>query len=565
MGAIGRLVNPRAEDGIALVLALTVLVCFSITTVAAVTMANSTTHTAASGGAQQDASAFAEAGINAAESIFYAQNTAGGNPSAANLLGCAGVTGVNDTNGPSNCASPSPIALCLATSSPCTAGTAGTAGVVGYFSGANPGSYAGKSVAASTWLIVSTGYARAQTGTGLVTRTLYAKVTISPLGQGGVASVWNHVFITAPLVAGVCQLDFSGSNGVSMNVPIYTVGNLCLGSNTVAENGQAVDLEVGGKLYIPAGGQIGASSVLPITSGVVVGGCTSVSVSAATTACGSGSFNYWVGTTSAYISQSAPGESASDIMNDYSTFDPGPKHTCLAGTTPAPLADNKFDFSIVAGEGTTVAPGISGSGSSGGAMELAPASSYACISKNGASAGYLIWNNGASPITVSGITVPAKTLAINGSIYFDSDVTISQTVTYMGTGVIEASGGFTFNGNSTAVCAVSGGTNICDSAHWQGTSGNNQMMTLVALRTNGAGFNFPNNSQWFQGSLWTQPSSSLTIVKNTTTIQGPMAVGTLGAGSNGAVLKPMPVIKNMPAGAPIPPNTNVTISAPSYS
>ena len=30
-----------------------------------------------------------------------------------------------------------------------------------------------------------------------------ARANISPLGSGAVASVWNHVFITSPLVAGV--------------------------------------------------------------------------------------------------------------------------------------------------------------------------------------------------------------------------------------------------------------------------------------------------------------------------------------------------------------------------
>jgi hypothetical protein len=42
---------------------------------------------------------------------------------------------------------------------------------------------------------------------------------------------------------------------------------------------------IGGKLVLVGGSKIGADSLHPITSGVVVGGCTTVSVSSATTPC----------------------------------------------------------------------------------------------------------------------------------------------------------------------------------------------------------------------------------------------------------------------------------------
>ena len=40
-----------------------------------------------------------------------------------------------------------------------------------------------------------------------------------------------------------------------------------------------------------------------------------------------------------------------------------------------------------------------------------------------------------------------------------------------------------------------------------------------------------------------------------------MSIGSLDIETNSASLKPLPVIKNMPVGAPIPPNTSVTIGA----
>ena len=63
----------------------------------------------------------------------------------------------------------------------------------------------------------------------------------------------------------------------------------------------------------------------------------------------------------------------------------------------------------------------------------------------------------------------------------------------------------------------------------------------------------------WQGSLWTQPSSQMTFVKNGVTVEGPISIGGFDATFNNACFQPLPVIKNMPTGAPIPPNTGVTV------
>lgn len=125
--------------------------------------------------------------------------------------------------------------------------------------------------------------------------------------------------------------------------------------------------------------------------------------------------------------------------------------------------------------------------------------------------------------------------------------------------MIEAAGTITFNGNNTSFC----GTSPCNTAvnGWQGTSGNNSMLTLVALKSSAASITFVNNNQTFQGSLWCQPSSSMTFVKNGVTVQGPISIGSFDATFNNAVFKPLPVIKNMPVGAPIPPNTGASIGS----
>jgi len=85
------------------------------------------------------------------------------------------------------------------------------------------------------------------------------------------------------------------------------------------------------------------------------------------------------------------------------------------------------------------------------------------------------------------------------------------------------------------------------------------MLTLVALKSSATSVTFTNNSQTFQGSIWCQPSSSMTFVKNGVTIEGPISIGSFDATFNNASFQPLPVIKNMPVGAPIPPNTGASI------
>jgi Tfp pilus assembly protein PilX len=539
-------ISSREDDGFVLVIALGFVIVLAVLVVSATNFTVLNLHSSDRDASDVSAARYADAALNSAYAIITAANTTGKNPAAANLLGCAGAGGATDQNGPSNCTTPSPFVFCYTGVSPCTNASVGSGSVYGYFSGTSPQTLNGVSVPASTWLLIAKGYAPNNAGP-VDTSTKMALVKISALNGGAVAAVWNHVFITAPLVPNQCALSFSG-NSVQITVPLYVIGNMCLGSGgsgaTVYESTQPVDVQVGGKLVLAGGSKIGADSAHPITSGVVVGGCTTVSVSSTTSACDPSSFSYWVGKPDVWVANDAPAESAADIANDYAGFDPGPKHACQTGTTPSPLASSVFD------NDTT-------QNASASSFELTPNSSYACISTSGVSKGYLIWNNGASSITVSGITVPSKTLAINGSIFFDGNMTISQSATYKGTAAIETAGSITFNGNSTQVCA----TSPCNTSagSWQGSSTNTSMMTLTSLVSSGNGIQFTNNSQTFQGSLFTQPGASMTFVKNGVTIEGPMSIGSFDATFNNATLIPLPVIKNMPVGAPIPPNTSASI------
>jgi Tfp pilus assembly protein PilX len=532
----------RRQEGFALPMALGIIMVLGILAagVASYTLSSGWNSNSSRGNLQ--ALQFAEGGLDGAFSIIWTTNKSGSDPTAAGLVGTQA----------------SPKVFCFVTGGTCASGNAGTASVYGCYGGTTGTTCNGRAVAASTWLFVSTGYAPGASAGYTVDRQMMSTVKIEPLNTGNAGALWNHVFLTAPLVPNVCQTTFNKNNLV-FDAPIYSIGNLCLlGSNDeIIEQGQPVDLMVGGKLILSGpNSEVGLNSSQPITSGVVVGGCNTTGIANATSPCGNGSFNYWVKNSESFISQAAPVLTNAQIEQHFTNDDPGPKHTCLAGTNPSPLADNQLDFNVGATEGSSTLPDTSGSGSSGGSFNLTPNSSYACISKNGTSVGYLIWNNGNSSITVSGITVPAMTLAVNGNIFFDSNVTVTQAATYTGAGVIMSAGTISFNTNGAGLCAASN----CQSNQWQGTSGNNSMLTLASLSSSPSAIAFSAQNNSFQGSMYTQPTSGLDVSgSNNAFLQGPMSIGTVTLGSNNPRFQPLPVIQNMPVGAPLPPNSSLTV------
>jgi hypothetical protein len=272
--------------------------------------------------------------------------------------------------------------------------------------------------------------------------------------------------------------------------------------------------------------------------------------------------SYYSSNVGAYVTQDDPELTTQQAEQDYSNFDPGPMHTCLTGTTPAPLATSALDYNIASGEGSSVMPDNSGSGSSGGVFDITPSSSYACVSQSGLNTGYIIWNAGSSSITVTvgsnNVTVAAKQLAVNGSIFIDGPIKVSQSMTYKGVGVIMAAGQISFPTNSETICAQN---TSCVFSNWQGSTGNNDMLTLATLLANSAtAINWTGQGITFQGSLWCRPSSTFYLTgQGGPQIQGPMSVGSMNIVGNSFSFKPLPVIKNMPVGAPVPPNVSAQI------
>jgi Tfp pilus assembly protein PilX len=541
------------ERGIALVVALATTIVLGIMVTAVIAFTSSNQRSSNLNQASVQAEQVAEAGLQQAYSIINYASATGTDPSAPTLLGC-GTNSSDTTHSSSDCSSSAGIVVCVTAASGCTAGTAGAVTIWGCYTGTAltsctmPGNATVSVGKTSTWLIWARGYSRnASAGTSNTVSSLdKATVLVSALNSGAVASVWNHMFVTAPLVPGQCQLDFGGNSTV-IDVPIYVIGNLCLshGSGAGASvqesaGGQAIDMQVGGKLILGGSqSQVGTSSSQPITSGVVVGGCSTTYPPPTTTspACNPTSFKYWVGTAGTYVPNSQPVQSDADVAADYASFSPGPNQPCTSGSLPSSTWDND----------TT-------QNNSAATFELTPSTSYSCTTSTGA----LTWN------------ATTKLLTIAGSIFIDGSVTVSQSGQYVGTAVIELAGTFQMRNGGTSLCSVLPNSGSgCNYTNWQGTTSNRDMLTIVSVKQNDTsaitlGVNNGNN-QSFQGSLWTQPNSGVNFLANSDTFQGPISVGTFAAGSNNANIKPLPVIKNMPVGAPVPPNSGTSIGPLVYN
>jgi hypothetical protein len=163
--------------------------------------------------------------------------------------------------------------------------------------------------------------------------------------------------------------------------------------------------------------------------------------------------------------------------------------------------------------------------------------------QNGQPIGQLQWDSANSVLTVT------------GSVFIDGSVKVTKSLTYTSTGILEFAGTLNIIGQKIHICAITS----CDASSWQGGSTNNQMLTLAPLASSTIAVNFQDNNQVFQGSLWTQPSSSVSFAFNNDIVQGPISIGSIDATKNNANFQPLPRINNMPPGAPVPPNSSASV------
>lgn len=505
------------ERGFALILALGALIALAITVTAVIDYTSSNSRSTNIGAAQMDASHAAEAALIAAYSKL---NYTGNNATDPTLLGCA----ADSTGDSSDCTTPT--LSCVSVLSTCSSSTVnGQAGTGTYY-----GSY---DATTAQWTIDAFGYARNPTNAAVIKKTYTATSGITTdINQPPNVAAWNHLYSTASPGSG-CEVTVNGNN-VVIDVPVYVTGDMCLAGQgaSVQENtstgGQAVDLRVVGRLvYSGNNTKVGASSTQPITSGIVGQGC-STSITGTLKTC-AGNFNYWVRNTDSAETLTAP---TADASTWYQDADPGPKHPCKSGTTPAPLASSTFDNDTVQND-------------SAGTFNLTPSTAYSCLSQTGT--GQLTWNPPTGNQT-------AGTLAISGVVFIDGSLTLTQSATYSGKGSIYVAGSVNFPNQNTNICANS----TCSFSSW---NPNANMLMIVDL---GSGVSFTGNTDTFQGSMFAQPTSAVSFIGQSINYQGPLVAGSMSWGNN-VTMQPLPTINQLPPGAPLAVNARAVPGRLSYT
>ncbi|HWG57250.1 MAG TPA: hypothetical protein VNT58_12100 [Gaiellaceae bacterium] len=503
------------ERGMALPMALAVMVATGAMLVTIVEYSSSSGRTANVAKAQVSARSLAEAGLANAFAVlnYWDEATLQNNAYDPTLLGC-------DSSGSS-----------------CTP-------IVSTYEGGTATWYGVLNSNTSTWTITSTGEVTNPTSGQPLRKTLRATVAVTwNTTQPANAAAWNYVYSTKTNTAGSCEFTLDANN-VVIDVPVYVKGDLCFTNNGgyIDEQGegqnpapQPIDVRVGGRaVFTAANASIGVSSD-PITSAAIAGGCAS-SVSATATPCTGAPWNttrYFVGTTGTFQSITEP---TADFAGYFSSASPGPNHDCVTATNPANLAPSTFDTDNV-------------QDGNDGTFDLTPATSYQCKTyvggaTGGTQVGELSWN------------AVTKVLTVKGVIFIDGNVTSSSTLaSYEGSATLYVGGSFTFSGNDARLCANA----LCDFTTWNP----NTEMLVIASNGGGSAFHFANNNHKFQGGIFCNPNSQVTISGTNATLMGPIICGTI-TFKNNAILKPLPAISELPLGAPANPNVHAEPATPVY-
>jgi Tfp pilus assembly protein PilX len=547
------------ERGFALVIALGVTIVFSLTVVTVIESATSNSRSSDRSRGRVSAYSLAEAGINNAAAILAKRNAYDPH-----------VLHPQSPYQPADCASPpanpSGAELLGNTCSPYTwTYDGGTTTMWGWFD-----------TATSNWTIISRGEVRNAFGGAATSRTLTATVHIrAQPSQDNYVTAWNYVFVkdTTP---DICNVTIDQTTNFA--VSLYLEGNLCIKNTAyIAETDTTdpINLEVRGKLVWLSGASKGVGETsLPnngqITSAKIGVGCAQNLNGNPHTCAPPGDYFYvkagGYSTTAPAIN--APALTNSDFSTYYATAHIRPGDPC---DNPGPnaatrLADSKFD------NDTTALNGAGGNGSAA-TFDLTPSSSYTCEAKDtaGRVVGELTWDN------------TNKLLKIRGTIYIDGSVTLTQNATYQGvnsdgvhpSGDYSGSDGIggqavmyisgTFSGNNVRLCGWDTRTDsaavtssVCDFTKW---TPNTSMLMVVAHGSTNSFSLGGGSGCYFQGAVYAMYN---TDIGQQCRVEGPLISTTMTIGQ-GASMKPLPGITDLPVGAPGNPNTAGVPEKPTYN
>lgn len=320
------------------------------------------------------------------------------------------------------------------------------------------GTYAG-TYASSSWTLSGVGRVPSPNHSSDIVRTVRGRVTVGT-GRRGSANnaVWNYIYVDDTSACTVL------GNSVSINIPLYVRGNLCL-EQSANLTAQAYAIQVGGYVQFQNSATVGTGAVGGrLHEAHIAGGCR-------------------VGTTGPFVPCSDATRVFSEVPPDanpvpltkppvdlaywYANAKPGPRQSCTEGSFPG-----GFDNDTIMNR-------------SRGNIDIAPHYSYSCKVRDasGALIGEITWDH------------LTEQLTILGTIFFDGNLTFSQRthITYTGKATLYTSGTISMN-NQTVICGVA----TCDEA-WKPLE--NLLAFVAGASDTATSFDAGNYSR-FQGAIY---------------------------------------------------------------
>ncbi len=354
-------------------------------------------------------------------------------------------------------------------------------------------------------------------GTSNVERnvSLQAEITTTTTGD---TRPYDYFFVDQPTGC------FTLTNTVTMEVPLYVRGDVCLENNSIISSPA---VHVLGNVNVNSPQASVGTSAAPIPDFSISEYCWR---SGAQTACSASSTSrVW-----ASVYGTSPPNLAKptvDLAYWYANADLGPRSACSTGTFPGGF-DNDAVLNV-----------------SRGNVDLTPASSYDCVKTDGAGnvVGRIKWVPGGTPST------PGK-LTIAGVIYIDGNLTWSNLslIEYDGRGTIYASGKLTIQ-NQADMCGVQ----ACD-ATWDPSVDFLSFVVGSLLASGGTDTlsGDVGNKVTFQGALFLVNDYDQ---DNNSTIWGPV-IARNATVSNSTLFKPLPgPLGGLPPGLPADTVTVTTV------
>jgi len=385
----------------------------------------------------------------------------------------------------------------------------------------------------------------------IVKRTVHLDVPFGwdPL-QPANTDAWKYIYSknTSGTSLSLANCDETIFNNTTIEAGMYVTGNLCM--NTPSEiqgvpgGSPAVNLIVKGWVEQDSNAKIGKTQ--PVTSVELGGGCSNAFAALQTnvTLCKKNSYEITPGAVNTTTVIPPP---VADFAGWYYFSSPGPNAPCsVINTGTPPVFDNN----------TTLDKDLTTQGSiTSGVVDLAPSTTdYDCKAADGSELKWVRGNPGV--------------LTLNGTIYIDGSVTATSTpIDFNGEGAVYVSGTFLIK-NATFCAILNSQKNGCDATAWLNAT--TPDILVVAAYGHGTGGSNPWDqvangdsveikSSNFQGALY---GAQTVEVDTTSNAQGPMVAGKEIISQHGG--SPFPQFAYVPFGTPGNTITKYLSQAPQY-